>query len=363
MIRSLCHVAFLFLLCGNSVTAAQKSVIPLEVNRSIQRQLEPHEKHIYQVYLKSGQYLHLSLMQNGIDVVLDVYDPKDRKLMEGDSPIGRYGIEKLRLIADSTGDYRIEVRPVEPEARGGQYEIKVAEKRLAKPEEKIFFAQIEELKRLNVQRFQAEAANDRATLNRIYADEILITGVDNRAGSGEKKAILSASKPVPIDPSIQPSFTIEDVKIHLVGETAVIATRAHSKVSLGEQTVTMHLRFTETYVKREGIWQMIASHCSFAPESKKEDIPTVKVSSKLLDEYVGTYETSQTMISIISRQEDKLYIGSLAGSKRELVPESETTFFIQGSPTKYIFIRNDKAVVSQLVMRAMGQELKARKVN
>jgi hypothetical protein len=363
MIQPLRSLAFLLLLLLSPVLAAQKGAAALEVNHPIHRKLESSEKHRYQVYLKSGQFLRLTLLQDGIDVVLEVYDPNDKKLMEGDSPVGRYGVENLRLLADSTGNYRIEVRPLESQPSAGGYEIVVAELRSAKPQEKAYFARIEELKQLNILRFQAEAANDKAVLGRIYADELMITDVDNRPGTGERQAILSAARPMPIDPSIQPTYKIEDVKVHLVDDTAVIATRINSRVSMGEQSITAHLCYTDTYVKRAGIWQLIASHCSTITENKKEDYPEVKVSPKLLDEYVGVYEASPRMVSIISRQEDKLYIGSLAGSRHELVPESESTFFIQGSPTKYVFIRDDKGKISLLAMRVMGQELKARRVN
>ena len=49
-----------------------------------------------------------------------------------------------------------------------------------------------------------------------------------------------------------------DVRIH--GETAVVTGRATSKGYLNDQFVRGSSRFIRTYAKRQGRWQMIASH-------------------------------------------------------------------------------------------------------
>lgn len=82
----------------------------------------------------------------------------------------------------------------------------------------------------------------------------------------------------------------------------------------------------------------------------------------LLDEYAGEYQVSQSIRLQVYREGDKLVIEGIGGTAHELVPESANTFFIKGSPTKYTFVKNEGGKVTHIVMRAIGQEIKAVRV-
>ena len=68
--------------------------------------------------------------QRGIDVVVSLFNPEGRKLAEVDSPNGAVGPERLSVVLERPGAYRLEVRSLEKEA-SGRYEIRLAELRLA----------------------------------------------------------------------------------------------------------------------------------------------------------------------------------------------------------------------------------------
>ncbi len=74
------------------------------------------------VHLEAGQFLFLTVEQQGIDVMLQVTDPAGGVVAEVDSPNGRWGPEPLVLYPEATGEYRIELRPFDPEgADPGRY--------------------------------------------------------------------------------------------------------------------------------------------------------------------------------------------------------------------------------------------------
>jgi hypothetical protein len=188
-----------------------------------------------------------------------------------------------------------------------------------------------------------------------------VVGPDSGISIGDKKALLAASRLRP-HASIKKAMTIKDVKVVLSEETAVVASIVHFTFNIGEQTMTIKTCYSDTYVKRDARWQLLATHPALILEN---NLPTVKAPSpdrKLLDEYAGEYQVSQSIRLLVYREDDKLVIEGVGGTAHKLVPESASTFFIKGSPTKYTFVKDVSGKVTHIQMSAMGQDLKAVKV-
>lgn len=109
---------------GSNVVKNETDSLRLEPGRSIDRELNGGEIHWYHISLVRGQYARLSILQKGIDVLVFIFGPDGEKNSEVDSPNGYYGSEPVAIIADKSGDYRIEVRSTEKNAPAGRYEIK-----------------------------------------------------------------------------------------------------------------------------------------------------------------------------------------------------------------------------------------------
>ena len=69
------------------------------------------DPHTYSFYLKPGWLLHLSLEQQGPDVMARVLAPDGRELFRVDSPTGDKGSEEVWLVADSAGVHHVVVEP------------------------------------------------------------------------------------------------------------------------------------------------------------------------------------------------------------------------------------------------------------
>src|SRR5262245_30693643 len=108
----------------------------LEAGKSIERELTGGESHSYRITMTSDQYLQVVADQRGIDVVVALFAPDGRKMIEMDSPNGTTGQEVVSAIVEAAGAYRIEVRSLEKTAQTGRYEIKVEELRAATAEDK-----------------------------------------------------------------------------------------------------------------------------------------------------------------------------------------------------------------------------------
>lgn len=103
----------------------------LEQNKPIGREMTAGETHAYKLMLAGGQFCHIVVDQQGIDVAVALYGVDGKRIVEIDGPNGRNGKELILLVAEASGSYRLEVRSVEKTAPAGRYEVKVGEMRTA----------------------------------------------------------------------------------------------------------------------------------------------------------------------------------------------------------------------------------------
>ena len=111
-------------------------VRPLTIEKSVERELKGDEAHSYILSLQVGQFLNVVVEQKGVDVVVRLFDSDNKKLVEVDSPNGMQGVESLYVIIETTGNYRLEVRPLDKKVATGNYEVKIKELRAGTEKDK-----------------------------------------------------------------------------------------------------------------------------------------------------------------------------------------------------------------------------------
>jgi hypothetical protein len=114
--------------------SAQES-ISLEPGKPVERELSGDQSHFYKGAMTSGQYLRITVSQQGLDTLLALFTPDGKKISEVDSDSLIEGSETVSVIAEEPGAYLIEVSLPEKTAKAGRYEIKVEELRAATAEE------------------------------------------------------------------------------------------------------------------------------------------------------------------------------------------------------------------------------------
>ena len=101
----------------------------------------------------------------------------------------------------------------------------------------------------------ALARNDLATVERIVADDYIITAADGKVMN--KTADLAPLKSGEIKFT---SAEASDVNVRVFGDAAVVTGMGKYVVIAGGKTAEFRERFTDVYVKRRGRWQPVASH-------------------------------------------------------------------------------------------------------
>ena len=89
-----------------------------------------------------------------------------------------------------------------------------------------------------------------------------------------------------------------------------------------------------------------------------------KVDAKVFEAYVGQYQPDAATPVTITREGDKLMVQQGSGEKRELVPETETNFFMREQrQLTFVFAKDDKGKVTDLVIQREGREMgRAKKI-
>lgn len=104
---------------------------------------------------------------------------------------------------------------------------------------------------------QAEMRLDAVTLDRTYADDIMVTApigivVDKAAVMAEVHNAASNAK--------VETFDKDDFKVRAFGDTVVASYRLTAKAQYQGQPINQQFRLTDVWMKRQGHWQVIARH-------------------------------------------------------------------------------------------------------
>ena len=95
--------------------------------------------------------------------------------------------------------------------------------------------------------------------------------------------------------------------------------------------------------------------------------PTVErvaadIDPEIYEEYVGKYELRPGFILAVTTDDGRLLVEPTGQQQIEMVPESETSFFVREVDARLEFLRNDNGDIHQLVLYQGGQEMAAPRI-
>src|SRR5262249_22279225 len=105
----------------------------LEPGKLIERDLAGGETHSYLIKLVSGQCSHAVIAQRQMDLTATLFGPDGQQVSQFDSRW--YGPEPVYFVAESSGGYRLEIRPLQQTAARGSYQLRVEELRAPTPQD------------------------------------------------------------------------------------------------------------------------------------------------------------------------------------------------------------------------------------
>jgi ketosteroid isomerase-like protein len=210
---------------------------------------------------------------------------------------------------------------------------------------------VEQVKRLENEWLNSYLRGDKQTFDRVVADDFTRTDESGKfANKAEEKELVQAAPG-----SVSASLTNEDMQVRVYGDSAVVTGYIVSRV---QDSLNFRSRFTDTFVKRNGNWQVVARHYSRIPAERR----VITLDSKIYDAYVGPYELMPDIVINVTKEGEKLMSQTTGQPKMELLPESEIEFFIKGFSTQFVFVRDDTGRVAKLIINQEGQRVTGRKL-
>lgn len=113
---------------------------------------------------------------------------------------------------------------------------------------------------------KAWVGGDRATIERIIAADWRITGLDGRLT--DRAAILA--EVFETRRHKVHKVEIDDVRARVYGDAAVVTGRTHGVGEFEGSAYDVVIRFTDTFVRRDGRWQAVASHASLITDRARQ---------------------------------------------------------------------------------------------
>ncbi len=131
----------------------------LQPAKPIVRELSGGQKHIYRISLAKDQYAGVIIEQRGIDVVLEFLGTHSNAIASFDNEFRSHGEEKIEMVSEAAGSYRLSVNASSLSASAGQYQIRITEIRAASENDRL----LHEARKL-------EAESRQALLDGYYQD-------------------------------------------------------------------------------------------------------------------------------------------------------------------------------------------------
>lgn len=125
----------------------------------------------------------------------------------------------------------------------------------------------DEVRKLERQWLDAYEQRDAEAMERIVADDFTITFPNGAMQT--KPQLMSMIKSPRGGAQPRMRFYTEEVKSRAYGDTVILIGRVVTEYEREGKTVKEESRYTDTYVKRGGRWQVVASHLSNVQAAKK----------------------------------------------------------------------------------------------
>lgn len=158
----------------------------------------------------------------------------------------------------------------------------------------------------------------------------------------------------PLPPAYKGMIKIIEPKLQLHENTAVLTFIDDEYLELYGQNIHTQYRQTDTWLKNNGEWKVIAMQLFEIPKNP----PSVAMPQAVLSRYIGTYELSADRKCMVSVDRGKLHVQKSEKPPTELLAETENVFFRNGDGrTRVLFIKDDGNGTYKMIERRAGEDL------
>jgi hypothetical protein len=211
-----------------------------------------------------------------------------------------------------------------------------------------------ELLRRTQELFDSVVAGDQNPWKHYYADDCLF--FDEKGRNMDKTALVNDITPFP--KGYSGSIKILNPKSRITDDVAILSYDLDESETVFGQELRARYHGTDTWLRRNGNWQIIATQMF----RYYEDPSPGAIDPKLLDQYIGTYQLAPEVTLTISRQGDELYRTRGKNPAEKLIPEAAGIFFRKGVEGRILFPADQSGKIDHLVDRRNNEDLIWKKI-
>src|SRR5437762_2229703 len=210
----------------------------------------------------------------------------------------------------------------------------------------------DELVRRTQELYDAVVPGNQAPWKKYFADDCIFS--DEKGRTLDKTKLVADVTPLPAGYS--GSIKVDKVQSRIVGDTAVLSYDANETETIFGQNLTARYHITDTWLRRNGEWKIIASQA----HRYYEDPAIGKIDPKKFDDFIGTYELAADQTRSVTAEGDKLFV-ERKGKKEQLFPETSDLFFRKGVEGRILFRYDAHGKVDALIDRRNNEDVVWRK--
>ena len=202
--------------------------------------------------------------------------------------------------------------------------------------------------------FDAVAAGNQEPWKKYFADDSMY--FDEKGRSMDKAALVKDVTPLP--PGYSGTIKVVNPRSNIQGDTAVLSYDLNETETIFGQNMTARYHGTDTWMYRNGKWQIVAGQML----RYYEDPAPGKGDVKKYADYAGTYELAPGKAQVVFVRGGDLYAQRGDSPEAVLVPEAADIFFLKGVEGRRLFRRDDRGKVDAMIDRRNNEDVVWKKI-
>jgi hypothetical protein len=207
----------------------------------------------------------------------------------------------------------------------------------------------DELVRRTQERFDAVAGGNQSPWKRDFADDSMYF---DEMGRNMNKAAL-VEDIVALPKGYSGNIKVNQPQSRIEGNVAILSYDLDETESVYGQNLTARYHGTDTWMRRNGQWQIVAGQAF----RYYEDPAPGKVDPARLADYVGTYQLAPGVTLAITKDGEQLYRQRGSRPKDVIIPEVPDLFFRKGVEGRLLFRRGNDGKVDAVLDRRNNEDI------
>jgi len=174
---------------------------------------------------------------------------------------------------------------------------------------------------------------------------------DEKGHFMDKAALLKDVSPLP--DGYSGAIKVQHAKSNVLRDTAVVSYDLDETEVVFGQALKARYHGTDTWVRRNGQWQMVAGQML----RYYEDPTPGKANPPAYRDYAGTYELAPGVTRVVKANLQQITVERSGRGPETLLPEAPDLFFRKGVEGRILFRRNEAGKVDALIDRRNNEDI------